>query len=125
MSKEKQKMTLNVRRRSALSETPPAVDPSQIEAFAAGAENAKQPAAKPEKTPKMKVVRDAFTMRAEDHQLFAEIQSRCLKVGINVTKSEIVRAGLNYLAELDVSDLKKIVMGIPKIKSGRPVAKKD
>lgn len=120
MAKEKQKMTLGVRRR--LADAPPAVDPSKVEAFASGADNAEKPIAN--KTTEQKVVRDAFTMPADDHALFAEIQKKCLGMGMVVTKSEIVRAGLKFFADLDDTKLQKIIKDVPKIKTGRPVTDK-
>ena len=119
MAKEKQKMTLNVKRRVNTDQVPPAIDSAKVEAFAMGAENA--PKTKPAISPKQKVVRDAFTMPVEDHELFAVIQKKCLSLGIVATKSEILRAGLKYLAEQDGEALEKIIRSVPKIKTGRPV----
>ena len=113
-------MTLGVRRRQI--ETPPAIDPSKIEAFASGADNAER--AKHVKITEPKVVRDAFTMPVKDHQLFAEIQKQCLDMGVIVSKSEIVRAGLNYLVNIDKDELRKIIDAVPKLKTGRPTTEK-
>jgi hypothetical protein len=119
MAKEKQKMTLNVRKRATtVASSPPAIDAAKIEAFASGSEEA-------QKSPvtasnEQKVVRDAFTMPAEDHLLFADIQKKCLLIGIVTTKSEIVRAGLKHLASLDNDTLEKIIKAVPKLKTGRP-----
>jgi len=120
MAKEKQKMTLNVRRRATTVAVPPAIDPGQVEAFASGISQTNE--IKPKEPQKQKVIRDAFTMPADDHGLFAEIQKTCLSIGINATKSEILRAGLKYLAGLDAKDLEKIIKTVPKIKTGRPSA---
>ena len=118
MAKEKQKMTLNVKRRANTDQIPPAIDSAKVEAFAMGAENA--PKVKPALLPKQKVVRDAFTMPEEDHALFGIIQKKCLSMGIVATKSEILRAGLKYLATEDEKKLGEIIRSIPKIKTGRP-----
>lgn len=121
MAKEKQKMTLNVKRRSDLvnkSEPPPPVDPSLLNAFASGTDNVEKAA--PVKTTEEKVIRDAFTMPAHDHEKFSLIQKRCLEMGIVVTKSEIVRAGLSHFTEIDNHRLKKIMEEVPKLKTGRP-----
>ena len=121
MAKEKQKMTLNVKRRSesvSREDPPPPVDSSIINAFATGAENVAPP--KPIKAVEEKVIRDAFTMPAHDHEKFSLIQKRCLDMGIVVTKSEIVRAGLNHFFEIEDSKLKKIMETVPKLKTGRP-----
>ena len=122
MAKEKQKMTLNVKRRSEIvsrEDPPPPVDSSLINAFATGAENIGT--VKLVKAIEEKVIRDAFTMPAHDHEKFSLIQKRCLDMGIVITKSEIVRAGLNHFAELDDTKLKKLMEAVPKLKTGRPM----
>lgn len=118
MAKEKQKMTLNVKRRANIDQMPPEIDTAKVEAFAMGAETEK--ARKMPLAPKQKVVRDAFTMPEEDHALFGIIQLKCLSLGIVATKSEILRAGLKLLAEQDDKSLEKIIRTVPKIKTGRP-----
>lgn len=134
-------MTLNVRRRNtsgsaaaASSDVPPEIDHAQLEAFADGAENVpkrntpvvsnpfKSPAAKTT-PPEQKVIRDAFTMPAEDHCLFSVIQQRCLSLGIATTKSEILRAALNHLSSLEDKAIIKVIKAVPKIKAGRPATK--
>lgn len=112
-------MTLNVKRRANADRIPPAIDSAKVEAFAMGAENSQKE--KPATPKKQKVVRDAFTMPAEDHDLFAVIQKKCLSLGIVATKSEILRAGLKYMAEQNDKSLEKIIRAVPKIKTGRPV----
>ncbi len=134
MIKDKQKMTLNVRRRAntdaaATAAPPPAADPLKVAAFAGAIEPplASDRAAADQTSftsePIVQVIRDAFTMPAEDHRLFAEIQQKCLAQGINVSKSEIVRAGLKYIVGLSASDLAAIVKTVPKVKIGRPADK--
>jgi hypothetical protein len=116
MVKEKPKMTLKVRNRTSQRQPPPELDPAVLEKFAAGAENSEK-----NSPANQKVVRDAFTMPVTDHQLFARIQTRCLEFNLVVTKSEILRAGLKYLAEIDPLTLKKIIEAVPKLKTGRPL----
>ena len=120
MAKEKQKMSLGVRRRHLT--VPTAIDPAKLEAFAAGADNAENP--KPAKPTEQRVVRDAFTMPLEDHLLFAEVQRRCLSMGLITTKSEIVRAGLKLFVDFDDVRLKEVIKNVPKLKIGRPAAGK-
>ncbi len=112
-------MTLNVKRRANNDQMPPAIDSAKVEAFAMGAETEKKEKL-PAPAPKQKVVRDAFTMPEEDHALFGVIQRKCLSLGIVATKSEILRAGLKYLAEQNGESLEKIIRAVPKIKTGRP-----
>jgi hypothetical protein len=77
-------------------------------------------AKKARKTPKLKVVRDSFTMPQNEYQKIAEIKAACLKAKMQVKKSEVLRAGLKVLAELEPARLKKILNGLEKIKTGRP-----
>jgi hypothetical protein len=134
MAKEKQKMTLNVRRRAGGgnsgtgSAIPPEVDPQKLEAFASGAENRAPQEASAEtddlssSAAPPKVIRDAFTMPEDDHALFAVIQGRCLSIKLVVSKSEILRAGLKFLSGLDDKNLEEAMKSIPKIKTGRPTS---
>ncbi|BAY08171.1 hypothetical protein [Calothrix sp. NIES-2098] len=72
-----------------------------------------------------KVVRDTFTMPADDYELIAAIQERCLQSALNVTRSEIVRAGLRMLHDLSNEELTNALKAVEKIKSGRPPKKKQ
>ncbi len=51
-------------------------------------------------TAQTKVVRDGFSMPADDYALIAELQAQCLKAGIAATKSEVLRAGLHALRQM-------------------------
>lgn len=77
-------------------------------------------AKKPKNDPKVKVLRDSFTMPKIEYQKIAEIKAICLKSGIHVKKSEILRAGLKVLAELNTAQLKRALNALEKIKTGRP-----
>jgi len=83
-------------------------------------------AAKPEKQsktakkPKLKVVRDSFTMPQNEYQKIAAIKSLCLEDGLPVKKSEVLRAGLKVLSEMGVEQMKAVLKSLEKIKTGRP-----
>jgi len=77
-------------------------------------------AKKPKKEHKMKVVRDSFTMPQSEYQKIAEIKAICLKTKMHVKKSEVLRAGLKVLAELNATQLKRALSELEKIKTGRP-----
>jgi len=68
----------------------------------------------------MKVVRDSFTMPQNEYARIAEIKDICLKAKMHVKKSEVLRAGLIVLAELDPGQLKRALGSLEKIKTGRP-----
>jgi len=75
---------------------------------------------KAKKEQKIKVVRDSFTMPQSEYQKIAEIKAACLKAKMHVKKSEVLRAGLKVLAELNASRLRLVLRGLEKIKTGRP-----
>ncbi len=66
-----------------------------------------------------KVKRDAFTMPINDHQLIQQIVQDALSFRMNINKSEVVRAGLQLLANLSNIDLKIALSQINKVKIGR------
>ncbi len=89
----------------------------------APAENAPAPAKaaakKPKKEHKEKVVRDSFTMPQSEYRKIAEIKGASLKAGLPVKKSEVLRAGLKALCEMNAAQLKHALTGLEKIKTGR------
>ena len=80
----------------------------------------KQSDKKAKKNHKEKVVRDSFTMPQSEYQKIAEIKEACLKAGLHVKKSEVLRAGLKALGEKSVAQLKQSLSGLEKIQTGRP-----
>jgi hypothetical protein len=69
---------------------------------------------------KVKVVRDSFTMPQNDYAKIAELKQVCLKAGVQVKKSELLRAGLHALGKLSVAQLKQTIAQMEHIKTGRP-----
>jgi len=76
--------------------------------------------AKEDKPPKIKMVRDSFTMPENDYAQFAELKKRCLQAGLHVKKSELLRAGLTSLSGLTDAALTKAMKQVEIIKTGRP-----
>jgi hypothetical protein len=81
-------------------------------------------AGKPEKSVKTakkpKVVRDSFTMPQSEYQKIGQIKALCLKAGLQVKKSEVLRAGVIALCSMSDSQLAKALGSLDKIKTGRP-----
>lgn len=75
---------------------------------------------KPKKEHKEKVVRDSFTMPQSEYRKIADIKETCLKAGLPVKKSEVLRAGLKALCGMNAAQLKRALAGLEKIKTGRP-----
>jgi hypothetical protein len=78
------------------------------------------PSANREETSENKVIRDSFTMPEDDYNLIAEIRTRCLKAGVQVSKSEAIRAGLNALSRMSDKELLAMIDRLAKVKTGRP-----
>ena len=54
----------------------------------------------------------------------SELKKACLEEGIDVKKSEILRAGLHLLTKLDRTELKQAIEQVEKVRTGRPVSEK-
>ncbi len=75
---------------------------------------------KDSKPKKINMVRDSYTMPENDYAKLSELKKTCLKAGVHVKKSELLRAGLIALSKLPTATLLKTVGGLVKIKTGRP-----
>ena len=75
---------------------------------------------KKNKLKKIKMIRDSFTMPENDYIKLEEMKKRCLKVGVHVKKSELLRAGLLYLSQQNDELLLNTIAKIEVIKTGRP-----
>lgn len=109
--------------KSAVTKAPESAAPKAVVKGVVAAEKtqpklAKEP--KAAKKPKLKVVRDSFTMPQSEYQKIAEIKEICLKAGLQVKKSEVLRAGVIALGAMDEAALKRTLSGLDKIKTGRP-----
>lgn len=80
-----------------------------------------QPATKkPKKSPKLKMVRDSFTMPQNEYEEISRIKDAFRKAGLPVKKSEVLRAGLKALGVLNMAQMKRLLAGVGKVKSSRP-----
>jgi len=89
------------------------------------AKPAAKPAVKPEaeqkeKPRKIKLVRDSFTMPEVEYAVLGEVKKACLKAGIEVKKSELLRVGVALIRQLDTAKLKEVLDSLPALKAGRP-----
>ena len=76
--------------------------------------------AKPAKEKKVKVVRDSFTLPKTELLQIADMKKRAMALGVEVKKSELIRAGLQALSTLTDAPFKKALGNVPTIKTGRP-----
>ena len=73
-----------------------------------------------EKSKKEKLVRDSFTMPEAEYAVLGEVKKACLKAGVDVKKSELLRVGVALIRQLDAARLKEILGTLPTLKTGRP-----
>ena len=75
---------------------------------------------KPPKLKKPKPVRDSFTMPKGEYQLIDLLKQRAVAKQRHVKKSEILRAGILALANMNDAQLFAALDSVPVIKTGRP-----
>ena len=68
---------------------------------------------------KAKVIRKNFAMPQNEYQKIFEIKKPCLKTGLAVKKSEVLRAGLKALCGMTNEQLKQAMAGFGKSKGTR------
>jgi hypothetical protein len=76
-----------------------------------------------EKVKKPKLVRDSFTMPESEYEMLGNVKKACLKAGIEVKKSELLRVGVALISAMDIAKLKDAITALTPLKAGRP--KKD
>lgn len=76
-----------------------------------------------EKTPKLKMERDSFTMPKTEYAQFSVLKDRLTKLGHHAKKSELLRAGIMQLTAMTDAALKVAMSKVPTIKTGRPKKK--
>lgn len=80
------------------------------------------PPAREADTARPVLVRDSFTMPEQEYAVLAEVKQACLRAGIDVKKSELLRIGVALLGQVDVAILKAVLAALPQLKTGRPPA---
>ncbi len=83
-------------------------------------EPVKSTPANPAKEKKVKVVRDSFTLPKSELLQITDMKKRAMALGIEVKKSELIRAGLQALSSMADAAFKKALGNVPSIKTGRP-----
>lgn len=75
---------------------------------------------KKDKPEKVKVVRDSFTIPKAEYAQIAAMKKRAMELGLEVKKSELLRAGLALLAATSEAAFRKALGNVPTLKTGRP-----
>lgn len=84
----------------------------------------KSPVETADKVKKSKLIRDSFTMPEEEYAILGLVKKSCLKAGVDVKKSQLLRIGLLLLGEKDVPALKALIADLSPLKAGRPKKEK-
>ncbi|MFJ3046546.1 hypothetical protein ACIPEN_12005 [Herbaspirillum chlorophenolicum] len=95
----------------------PAAVPAKPAQKPAAPTKAEKKAAKPKK---VKQVRDSFTMPENEYAVLAQVKKSCLKVGVEIKKSDLLRIGVSLIKNLKIADLKDILSSLTPLKVGRP-----
>ncbi len=77
-------------------------------------------APKADKPKKPRLVRDSFTIPKTEYEVIDALKQRVAKAGSPAKKSELLRAGIKALAEMNDAALLAAVKAVPSIKTGRP-----
>ncbi|MGZ3252999.1 MAG: hypothetical protein ACXU7D_01665, partial [Burkholderiaceae bacterium] len=67
-----------------------------------------------------KLVRDSFTMPESEYAALGEVKKMCLKAGIEVKKSELLRVGVAHIRKMELVVLKQALSALAPLKAGRP-----
>lgn len=100
--------------------TKPAVKTPARKAAVAKAEKSTSAPAALSKPPKIKLVRDSFTIPRAEYEMLDAIKDRLVKLTRPAKKSEVLRAGIAVLAALNDAALLAALEAVPAIKTGRP-----
>ena len=73
--------------------------------------------AKPRKS---KLVRDTFSMPDLEYAVLLQVKKECLKNGFAIKKSELLRIGVALISQVDMEQLKSMLVALPKLMTGRP-----
>ena len=73
---------------------------------------------------KQKLVRDSFTMPEAEYAALGEMKKACLRDGVEVKKSELLRVAVSLLRKMDVLQLQQALAELTPVKAGRPSKQK-
>ncbi|KQN78826.1 hypothetical protein ASF04_21945 [Duganella sp. Leaf61] len=113
--------------KAAAKAAPKAAAKPAVKASKPATKQATKPAAKTaaveagaDKARKDKLVRDSFTMPEQEYAVLGQVKKTCLKAGIEIKKSELLRIGVALISQIDLATLKKVLASLPQLKTGRP-----
>ena len=72
------------------------------------------------KEKKIKMVRDSISIPKTEFLVLGEMKTRAGKLGVEVKKTELIRAGIKVLTALTDTAFVAAIRAVPNIKTGRP-----
>ncbi|MEI7672298.1 MAG: hypothetical protein WCK00_09320 [Deltaproteobacteria bacterium] len=72
------------------------------------------------KEKKIKMVRDSISIPKTEFLVLGEMKTRAGKLGVEVKKTELIRAGIKVLTALTGTAFVAAIRAVPNIKTGRP-----
>jgi hypothetical protein len=109
---------------STVTKTPKAPKPAKRAPSQAAAPVEPVAAAPEASAPKLKLVRDSFTIPEAEYAQLDALKRRALALAHHAKKSELLRAGIAALVALDDAALLSALQAIAPLKTGRPKAGK-
>jgi hypothetical protein len=73
-----------------------------------------------EKAKKPKLVRDSFAMPEAEYDVLRDMKKECMKAGVDIKKSELLRVGVALLKKQTPADIQAALAGLVPLKAGRP-----
>jgi hypothetical protein len=67
---------------------------------------------------KTRLVRDRFAMPKDEHAVIDQLKTRAVAMGTHAKKSELIRAGLMVLAQLNEAAFKRALAALPRLGQG-------
>lgn len=65
-------------------------------------------------------VKDTFSFPEDDHALIENLIKSLLSKGVHASKSEIVRAGLHALNDMEIDESIEVISKLERLQTGRP-----
>jgi uncharacterized membrane protein YadS len=59
-------------------------------------------------------------MPEQEYAVLGAVKQACLKAGLDVKKSELLRIGVALLGQLDMAAVRAVLASLPQLKTGRP-----
>lgn len=72
------------------------------------------------KSKKIKLVRDSFTMPEPEYVVLAAMKKICIKAGVDIKKTELLRVAIKQLEVMSPQQISKVQSELIKVSAGRP-----